>query len=86
MRCGAVQKMANPTVRFCSVLKIRKSYGAVRCGFENSKILQCGSVRFQKMANLTVRFCSVLKIRKSYEAVRCVFENSKILRGGSVRF
>ena len=50
-----------------------KSYGAVRCAFENKKILWCGSVRFSAMKNPTVRFGAVLK-------------RAKILRCGSVRF
>ena len=62
-------------MRFGAVLKIRKSYGAVRFGFENSK-----------SRNPMVRFGAVLKIRNSYGAVGCGVENSKILRCGSVRF
>ena len=55
-------QIENPTVRSGAVLKIGKSYGAVRCGFgiyckssgevrcgfENLEILRCGSVRFSK--------------------------------------
>ena len=44
VRCGAA--VIYPTVRFGAVLKNRKSYGAVRCGFEKYEILRCGSVRF----------------------------------------
>ena len=40
VRCGAV---IHPTVRFGAVLKNRKSYGAGRCGFENTK--SYGAVR-----------------------------------------
>ena len=63
-----------------------KSYGPVRCGFEKSEILRCGSVRLSDIVNSTVRFGAVLKNWKSYGAVRCGFHKLEILRCGSVRF
>ena len=61
-------------MRFGAVLKIRKSYGAVRCGlkigkcygavrfgFENPKTLRGGSVWLRKFENPTARFGAVLK-------------------------
>ena len=62
-----------------------KSYGPVRCGFENKTILRYGSVRFSDIENPTVRFGAVLKIRKIYGAVRCGFHIQQILRYGSIR-
>ena len=74
----------------------RKSYGPVRCGFQKSKILRCGSVRLSGIVNPTVRFGfeiyptvrfgAVFENRKSYGAVRCGFQKSEILRCGSVQF
>ena len=43
VRFGAV---IYPTVWFGTVLKNKKSYGAVRCGFHRSEVLRCGSARF----------------------------------------
>ena len=74
----------NPTVRFGAVLRKRKSYSPVRCGFKKAEILRRGSVRFSDIVNptvrcgavmySTVRFGAVLNNRKSYGAVRCGFE------------
>ena len=52
-------------MRFGAVLKSAKS------GFENSKMLRCGSVRFSEIRNPTVRFGAVFRYSKSYGAVRC---------------
>ena len=56
VRFGAAQERGNLTVRFGAVFGYCKPYSAVRCGFENEKILRCGSVRFSKIVNGTVRF------------------------------
>ena len=59
------------TVRFGAVLKDRKSYGAIRCGFQKSEIFgshcgfpkpaipRCGSVWFSDIVSPTVRFAAV---------------------------
>ena len=75
-------KIENPTVRFGAVLRKRKSYGAVRCGFKKAEILRCGSVRFSDIVNPTVRFGAVFKNRKCYGAVRCFHVSYGAVRCG----
>ena len=64
-------------VRFCD----KSSYGAVPCGFRNSKISRCGSDIFQILwcgsvqfsyyfVNATVRCGAVFQEAESYGAVR----------------
>ena len=55
-----------PTVRFCAVFQYRKTYGAVRFGFEEGK-------------NPTVRFGAVFQYGNTYGAVRFGFEEGKNL-------
>ena len=64
-------EVENPTVRFGAVLRKRKSYGTVRCGFQIivNPAVRCGAVIYP-----TVRFGAALKNRKSCGAVRCGFE------------
>ena len=61
-----------PKVRFGAVLKKKKIYGAVRCGFEKQKNLRRGSMRLSKIVNDTVRFGAFM-----YPTVRfgAVFRN-----------
>ena len=58
MRFGAVlkNKKSYGAVRCCCDI----SYGVVRCGFQKSGILWCGSVRFSDIVNLMVRFGAVI--------------------------
>ena len=65
MRFGAVFKNRKCYV---AVLCFHVSYDAVRCVFQKSGILRCGSVRFSEIANL---ICAVRCCDKSYCAVRC---------------
>ena len=70
-------------IRFGAVMRKRKSYGAVRCGFQILEILRCGSVLFSNIVNPTVRFGCILcpKVRfgavfrdgKTHDAMRCGF-------------
>ena len=84
-----------PAMRFGAVIRNREPYGAVRCGFQTSWMLQCGSVRFSDFVNATVRFGAVFRLRECYMAVRCGFQMSwnygaarlfYVLWCGSVRF
>ena len=87
MRCGLD---GIPTVRFGTVFRNRKtygavqcchiSYGAVRCGFEKSETLQCGSVRFSEIVKPTMRFGAVFRCRERYGALRCY-----VMSNGPVR-
>ena len=76
-------KIENPTVRFGAIFKNRKCYGAVRCGFQKSKILRSGSVRFSKIVNATVRFGAFM-----YPTVRfgTVFRNLTVRFGAVFRY
>ena len=68
-----------PTVRFGTVFRNRKSYGAVRCGFSDvvNPTVRFGaveyptvwSVRFSKIVKPTVRFDAVFRC-EPYGAVR----------------
>ena len=49
-------EIENPTVRFGAVLRKRKSYGAVCCGFEKHEILRCCSVLWYILRCGSARF------------------------------
>ena len=67
----------NPTVRPGAVLRKRKSFSAVRCGFQILEILRCDVVLWytRRCGSVCVCVC-----------VCFFFEKFKMLRCGSVRF
>ena len=97
LRCGSVQfpdvgnptarfgYIWNPSMRFGAGFLFRKTYGAVRCGFQDAKKLRCGAVR------LTAPNRTVKNPDKKTAAVsigdrhRCLVEELKPLQatGGS---
>ena len=72
-----------PTVWFGAALKNRRSYGAVRCGFQNRKTY--GAVRFGSVFRCREPYGAIRCCFMSYGPVRCGFFISSNLRYGTVR-
>ena len=94
LRCGSVPfsdvgnptvrfgSIRNPTVRFGTVFLFRKTYGALRCGFQEANILRCGVVRLTAPNRTEPIGKTILPLKTLdiYPALHRTYESAKMPR------